>query len=178
MLRNLISAQEQFRREVHIDEDGDGQGEFGGLAELMGRPGERGSGGMEPLLVSRKQVDAGRVMRRGYYWRLYLPRRGGGLIAERMEGGFARGEVDPDRAEHAWYVYAWPIEEEYRGQRTFFASGEGAMWATQGLHGAPDGSDVEDYVADDEPAPHAADGLDWHDMGGTGRDGRVWRQTG
>lgn len=140
----------------------------------MGKVASRGSRTTDPILGSRP-FERGRVMRRGYYYRLYLPRLGGGLIAERMEGGFAKGEVDPDRAEREWCVYAWPIEDQYAGQRTFFASGEGDVWATQGLHGAPDGSDVEDYVADHEPAPHAADGLDSDGVGG---DGRVWRQTG
>jgi hypothetical protein len=171
-LRFLISAQEEFRAAAHIDDDRDGRGEFGGLAELMGRTSERGRRATSPILKSRS-IDGGRMMRLGYYYRLYLPRRGGGLIAERHGGGFAKGEVDPERAETTWYVYAWPIEEQYAGSRTFFASSDGDIVATGWQEGRGG------YAAGYEPPPRAAETRDGRvAAGATGRDGRFWRQTG
>ncbi|MFI5401863.1 MAG: hypothetical protein ACHQ1G_02925 [Planctomycetota bacterium] len=177
MLHNLISAQEKFRDAAYVDEDSDGVGEFGGLAELMGRLEQRGSDGAGPLLVLPRPIDRGRMLRRGYYYRMYLPRRGGGLIAERADGGFAKGDVDPDRAETMWCLYAWPIEEQYAGQRTFFVSSEGDVVAT-GWYGGSE-SIAGGYAAEYEPAPRAAEGPDGKLAAtATGRDGRFWRQTG
>jgi len=132
---------------------------------------------MEPVL--RPMVfDKGRMLRRGYAYRLYLPRRGGGLIAERIKGGFAKGEVDPDRAETSWCIYAWPVEEQDAGSRTFFVSSEGDILAT-GWYEGPDPSIQGGYAADHAPAPHAAELPDGKmASGATGRDGRFWRQTG
>jgi hypothetical protein len=132
---------------------------------------------MHPIL-KKAVFDRGRMLRRGYAYRLYLPRRGGGLIAERIEGGFAKGEVDPDRAETQWCIYAWPVEERDEGSRTFFVSSEGDILAT-GWYEGPDPSIAGGYAADRAPAPHAAERPDGSlAICATGRDGRFWRQTG
>jgi len=167
-LRNLIMAERQFRDARACDENGDGKGEFGGFAELSGATGVRGGAPAPPVLTRTfASLRDGTVVRVGYHLRIWLPRRGRGFVAERDGGGFAPGTVDPARAATMWWAYAWPVREERWQQRTFFVSSEGDILATTG------------YAADHEPLPDAAlDAKGKVAVNATGRDGRIWRQTG
>jgi len=167
-LRNLCLAQEQFRGAGSCDEDGDGRGEAGGFAELSGASCVRSGARAEPVLSSRfATVCGGRVEVAGYYFRIYLPKRGGGFVGEEDAGGFPAGTVDPDRAAPSWCAYAWPVLAKYHDHRTFFVTGSGDILATSG------------YGADDAPLPGAAlDAAGQPAFDATGSDGRFWRQTG
>jgi hypothetical protein len=87
MLRNLCSAQEQFRERGLADADGDGNGEFGLFGELAGECFVRGTREhLDPPLLSGafRVVDEDGVIRRsGYCFRVFLPGRNGTHVTER-----------------------------------------------------------------------------------------------
>ncbi len=144
-LRNIISAQAQFQCTARADEDMDGVGEYGSLAELSGAIGVRDGVILNPPVLSTafRKVSRGRVERSGYFYRIYLPQANGLSLAERDRGGVAAGETNPDLAETCWCAYAWPVEGE---GKTYFTNQAGDVLLTS------EGG----YVGDREPPPYAA----------------------
>lgn len=125
-LKNIHSAQSQFRAAAWIDRDRDGLGEFGWFRELAAAAPLRGTG--SPLaapLLSRTfgQLTDGRVMRSGYCFQLWLPAHRGGWLAE---GG--SGAIDADAAEENFHCGAWPLSEA-SARRAFFTDATGTVWA-------------------------------------------------
>lgn len=172
-LRNIVAAQAQFQAAAWADEDKDGTGEYGSLAELAAAAGARdGEVIVAPLLAPAfRTVGKGRVERDGYRFRIYLPGANGRPVPERDGGGIGAGQADPDLAEACWCAYAWPAEGE---GRTFFTNQVGDVLSTTG------------YAGDLEPEPCAAflddSGLAAatavEDGRHVGADRREWKPTG
>ena len=132
-LRNLTSAEEQFRATALADTDGDGEGEYGSFRELSAASFVRGDpkrGRLAPPVMSGafKSPDAkGVVTRSAYRFAIFLPARDGGwVVADRA--GF--DTVDPEAAETKWRAYAWPKKYGPGESRTFFADADGRILAT------------------------------------------------
>ena len=141
-LECFASAQQQFREQVRRDLDGDGQGEFGWLAELAGAVAIDGMPvprtRLEPLLgPSYRKVGAGRVQRSGYWYAVFLPGPGGTWLGEAELGGGAGRVLDVDGAECDFVAYAWPVERGRTGARTFLVRADGVVWYC-GHAGPPD----------------------------------------
>ena len=136
-LRNIISAQAQFQQSAKVDEDNDGTGEYGGFNDLSGDPMNRVA--MAPTLVPpvlsgafRILNMAGEVSRSGYFFRIYLPAiMGAGAAIGEPQNGFIAGSIEPDLCETTWCGYAWPVNYNQSGNRTFFTNQAGDVTATE-----------------------------------------------
>jgi hypothetical protein len=87
MLRNLCSAQHEFRERALADADGDGKGEYGLFGELSGECFVRGTKEqLDPPLLSgafRAVDERGVIRRSGYCFRIFLPGKDGAHVTER-----------------------------------------------------------------------------------------------
>ncbi len=134
-LKNLHAAQEQLRTSVAIDQDGDGVGEYGFVAELAGAI---AAVPLDPPMLSPAfgAVSRGRVQRSGYVFQVFLPGAAGGWLPESPDGGRGAQPVHADGAERAWLAYAWPQHAEsghHQPQRTFLIAADGVVRATAGI---------------------------------------------
>lgn len=132
-LKNLAAAQAQAQARASIDRDRNGRSEFGSFAELAGATPPRGTfAPISPPLLSQRfqRVDAaGRVVRGGYVFALYLPGPDGAWLPE-LPGGGADPAVDARAAAARWLAYAWPQDYGERGRRTFRIASSGTVYAT------------------------------------------------
>jgi hypothetical protein len=179
-LRNLCSAQAQFHATARADEDDDGTGEFGTLAELSGAVNIRGTDrSLNPPVLSgafRKVAADGTVRRSGYVFAVHLPGRGGEGVAESAGGGIGAGVVDPDLAEKHWVAYAWPEKQGRSGRRTFAVSAAGDIVATDSELYSDEGGPAAD-AAIHQPAGAGRTITGAPVSGESGPDGNIWRQV-
>ncbi len=175
-LKNLRSAQLQFRAAAVVDDDGDGVGEFGYLAELAGASHEAT---LDPPMLSPAfgAVTSGRVRRSGYVFQVFLRGAGGVWLPEAPEGGRGPQPVDADAAEVCWLAYAWPQHARAAHQqdhRTFLIDADGTLLSTVGRS--------ERYRGDFGPpaglAGYRFDGARWAlAVDGPDARGNVWTQV-
>jgi prepilin-type N-terminal cleavage/methylation domain-containing protein len=177
-LRNIVSAQAQFQTTARADENFNGVGEYGYLAELSGATGVRGGAVLTPAVLSTafRSADAnGVVTRSGYLYILALPDAAGNAIPPS-----SMNLVDPDLAETTWAAYAWPTNYGSTGNRTFFVNQGGDIVATEdpaysGPHAAGAPFDASSAFV---PPGTATSITGRVATGGTGRDGNFWKQVG
>jgi len=172
-LNNLHTAQEQWRRSGVIDQDGDGEGEYGYLRELAGDAPSLDV--IAPLMSPAfRVVSDGCVRRSGYVFQIFLPGAENAWLPEAPTGGRVVGTVDADRAERAWLAYAWPQEQANapeKAQRTFVVFADGLVLATDGRQ-VPYGGDASPARG---LAAHRFDGARWRRCVGQADDaGNVW----
>jgi hypothetical protein len=108
-LREILFAEDSWRKEAFYDPDGDHVGSAGFLGELTAEIGARGGKRVEPAVLESypKLVDTrlGPAAEIGGYLILVcLPKAGGGFTAD------PRDTVDDERAERQFYAYAWPAQ--------------------------------------------------------------------
>ena len=126
LMKRVNRAQEAFVAARVIDQDGDGVGEFGYLAELLGLQGSRFSTNEAPAAAFLElrgaelvaTADGAVIRHAGYFFRIYLPVAGGGAMPEPSVSAGARA-ADADSQERAWIVYAWPEHLGSTGNRAF-----------------------------------------------------------
>ena len=178
-LRNLVSAQSQFRTTGRADLNVNGTGEYGTFAELSGAIGVRGGAILNPPVLSTafRTVNAiGEVARTGYQYAMFLPDASGAGLAE-VAGGGADSNVDPDLAETVWICYAWPASYGTSGNRCFVVSQGGDIVFTEASaysgpgNGPAPGSAMIGGGSANAITGQVASGL-------TGRDGNFWRTVG
>ena len=111
-LREILFAEDAWRKNAFYDPDGDHVGSAGLLGELKAEIGVRGHARVEPAvlegyppLVKTRLGPAADVA--GYLVIVCLPKLGGGYTAEPSDA------IDDEQAERHFYAYAWPAE---RGQ--------------------------------------------------------------
>lgn len=175
-LRNIISAQAQFQQSAKADEDNDGTGEYGGFIELSGAAAGRMAAVLVPPVLSgafRVLNAAGEVSRSGYFFTMFLPDNNGAGVQE-PQTGYATGVgQDSDLSETTWCCYAWPVNYNQSGNRTFFTNQGGDLVATEsnaysGTGNGP-GGDAAFQVANAITGSVA--------IGGVGADGNTWKQV-
>jgi hypothetical protein len=129
-LRAIFTAEQTFRANALRDEDNDGEGEFGFLAELLGqpRPGEKRARAATPLVSGTFQREGKDFVRGGYRFRVYLPAEDGSPIGEHEKPARLQ-RVDGDLAETVVVVVAWPVSKGMSGHRAFYLDGEGRLLA-------------------------------------------------
>jgi len=111
-LREILFAEDAWRKNAYYDPDGDRVGSAGLLGELSAEFGVRGGNRIEPAvlegypkLVDTRLGPAAEIG--GYLVLVCLPKRGGGYSARPGDA------IDDEAAERHFYAYAWPAE---RGQ--------------------------------------------------------------
>jgi len=111
-LREILFAQDAWRKNAYFDPDGDRVGSAGLLGELSAESGVRGGKRVEPpvlegypKLVETRLGPAADIG--GYLVLVCLPKQGGGYSAKPGDA------FDDEAAERHFYAYAWPAE---RGQ--------------------------------------------------------------
>ena len=180
-LRNIVSAQAQFQQSAKADTDNDGTGEYGGYIELSGAaPGRITVSGVPATLVPPVLSGAfrilnvnGEVSRSGYFFRMSLPAVLGVGVNEPQVGYADDGTLDGDLVETTWCCYAWPVNYNQSGNRTFFTNQAGDVVATEvaiysGTAAGP-ASDAAFKVGGAITGNVA--------VGVVGADGNIWRQV-
>jgi len=185
-LRTTNTQQEIFRGQAVVDQDSDGQGEYGLFGELSGSIVPRRDGADEPisprLLDSTFLADGnGFVSKNGYYFQIYVATDDAGAAGNDADLGGdedTAGTVETDGAtinlqELTWCAYAWPIDAGRTGTRTFFVNEEGVLYMTQAEATAYSGSsDVPAVNAAYEGTAFQSDVADG--ASATANDGNVW----
>lgn len=179
-MRLVGQAQLQFASAGPADANGNGTGEYGTIGELSGNIAVRAANGgtqfMKPTLVGpsfRGVSPLGEFVRAGYYFRLYLPGPTGEGLLE-LPGGGADATVDAGRAETIWCIYAWPVNMNSSGRRTFFTNQAGSFLYTESALYTGPGAPIPAGAA---LAPGGAvnniEGIPAQNA--PGRDGNLWR---
>ena len=133
-----------------------------------------------PVLSGAFRVlnDNSEVSRSGYFFKMYLPgpdTPGEGIIEPNDTGYQDDDSLDPDLAETTWCCYAWPVNYNQSGNRTFFTNQAGDVVATEDLNysgtgnGPPSDSAFQVAFAGTITGNVA--------VGGAGNDGNTWRQV-
>lgn len=111
-LREILFAQDAWRKNAYYDPDGDHVGSAGLLGELSAEFGVRGGSRIQPpvlegypKLVETRLGPAAEIG--GYLVIVCLPKQGGGYTATPGDA------IDDEAAERHFYTYAWPAQ---RGQ--------------------------------------------------------------
>ncbi len=139
-IRSIAAAQYQLQASGAIDTDGDGEGEYGFLVELMGIAPLRGPEGapenlldppLLPISYGEVVTDSrvhGVVRRQDYLFKVYLPAaRSEGFVPAMAEAPTRGvGQPDGDEAEQSFCVYAWPDRPGY-GRYCFFLNEVGEI---------------------------------------------------
>jgi hypothetical protein len=146
-LRSIYAAQIQVQAGHQIDTNGDGQAEFGYLAELTGAvparvtgPGNTPTAGtpgvdeLDPsvLVAGLGAVQSGVTARSGYLFRIYLPgpSAGGAVPGISRTTRAARPPVRIPTVVNGssfFCAYAWPILKGKSGNACFFINQEGQL---------------------------------------------------
>jgi prepilin-type N-terminal cleavage/methylation domain-containing protein len=176
-LRNIISAQAQFQQGAKADTDNDGTGEYGGFYEMSaGGTGRLLAGTVltPPVLSGAFRIlnVNGEVSRSGYFFRMFLPNPAGAGVGE-PQTGYTAALVNADLSETTWCAYAWPVNYQQSGNRTFFTNQGGDVIATEKNTYSGTGAG---------PAPDAAFKVAGAITGSVaigvaGSDGNVWKQV-
>jgi len=176
-LRNIISAQAQFQQGAKADTDNDGTGEYGGFYEMSaGGTGRLLAGTVltPPVLSGAFRVlnANGEVSRSGYFFRMFLPDAAGAGIGE-PQTGYTAALVNADLSETTWCAYAWPVNYQQSGNRSFFTNQGGDVIATEaaaysGTTKGPNG-DAAFKIAGKITGSVA--------IGVVGADGNTWKQV-
>jgi len=151
-LRTILSQESAFRQSCDVDQDQDGNGEYGLIGELAGELLVRDVNATVPgrNYISRSMTTEGSAgdgwaSKQGYFYMVYLSDNAGAADNDLGLGGtdVALGTIyDPtlgvadelaiDTQEVHWCCYAWPQDVGTTGNRTFFINEEGDVYATKG----------------------------------------------
>jgi len=134
-LRTLATAQEEFRQGAIVDQDSDGQGEYGFLQELAGTQNTRGgSAKVVPAYVSQvfgdSAVTTGTADKSGYHFLVYLPTAAASEAETAALGSNTATSANANVQELRYMVYAWPVQNGNSGNRAFAVNQQGEVFAT------------------------------------------------
>ena len=137
-LRSLASAQAAFQARQIVDQDTDGQGEYGFLQELAGKVVPRGGvNTLDPPSISQalgNVVGAGIATKSGYALVMFLPGGGGVPVQEPVPGAFPPANpADANSQEVGWCCYAIPMAINNTGNRAFVVNQQAHVYATSNV---------------------------------------------
>lgn len=163
-LREILFAEDAWRRNAFYDPDGDHTGSAGLLGELKAETGVRGHARVEPAvlegyppLIETRLGPAADIG--GYLVIVCLPKQGGGYTARPNDA------IDDEQAERHFYAYAWPAQRGQGLTTAYFLDEHERILLADSRDGEPSrllGVDATP-TCDDVSAPSSA--ADW----------RVWR---
>jgi type II secretory pathway pseudopilin PulG len=113
-LQWIAAAQEHYRLGAHHDADGDGQGEYGFLADLV-RTAPRGGDWGDCPFDGETGFDTVRLP--GFQLAVFLPGPKGEPLTPVSEA-----TVEPDFAEKTFAAIAWPTEAGATGYRAYYVN--------------------------------------------------------
>lgn len=197
-LRSIAAAQQQLQASCAIDTDADGGGEYGYFGELSGAvpmrvydsatggaiAGTAGTDELTPAYLATPfgSVDAnGFVERQGYLFRIFLPDAAAAGVAEAANGGSGAAFPDSANAEVMWCAYAWPVDCDKTGVRSFFISQEGDVVAYDNRDRAYTGSTgtpTWNAALSNAGTPDMGSQIGLAVMGLTSGDTNTWTQVG
>lgn len=124
----VFPAEIQFQGGLYADQDGDGIGEFGFLAELAGGP---VVGQKDEFVLSLMTADfkATTPERAGYRYIVYLPDGQGGALTAAPGARPKNIAAAKEQSKH-FVAYAWPASSE-GGRRIFAITEEGVVRASK-----------------------------------------------
>ena len=208
-LRSVAAAQQQFQASCAIDTDADGGGEYAYFGELSGAfamrvyddaadapaLGAAPDDLLDPPYLATAFGDIvnaggeGVIERQGYYFKIHLPGpTAGGItpgLSEDPAGGAAGADMGANwgsaNCEILWCAYAWPVDAEKTGNRSFFINQEGDILqfdnrdqTYEGLAAVPPfGAAYANTTAN-----NMDESLGLAVMGFTANDGNVWTMVG
>ena len=129
-------------------------------------------------------VDAnGFVERQGYLFRIFLPDAAAAGVPEAANGGSGAAFPDSANAEVMWCAYAWPVDCDKTGVRSFFISQEGDVVAYDNRDRAYTGTAATDTPAwnaalSNAGTPDMGSQIGLAVMGLTSGDANTWTQVG
>jgi hypothetical protein len=144
-MANISEVQERFRKLGLVDQDGDGKGEYGLLAEIAGvalklrdREGRKAWPTPRPSLPL--EGEFGRVNAQGfslrddYHYQVFL-RGAEGLVSDggKPPQGEA-GNADLQEGPKGWCGYTWPSKRGVSGRAVYFCNEEGKVWESYDFH--------------------------------------------
>ncbi len=208
-LRSISASQQQIQASCAIDSDADGGGEFAYFGELSGEMPLRVYDGVAGATLGAAPDDLldppflatafglvqaagadGAVERSGYFYKIYLP---GPTVAgltpglgEDPAGGAKVADATPanwgaDNCEILWCAYAWPVDAEKTGKRTFFVNQEGDILQYDNRDQAYEGTGAGpafDAALSDESAADMESPMGIAAMGKTANDANIWTVVG
>jgi len=132
-LRNLHIYQCKLRKNVFIDQDQDGIGEYGLLNELTGLTKLRGNHNIQrpPITFFSSQLPKfsadGYCVLHGYFFRIFLPHKNQVIVdsKEALNGSADNDSINAQ--EKQWIAYAWPISESC-GQSCYVINESGELF--------------------------------------------------
>lgn len=162
-LREILFAEDAWRKNAFFDPDGDRVGSAGFLGELSGQIGVRGGARSDPAvlqnypaLVETRLGPAADVG--GYLVIVCLPKRGGGFTAQPTDA------VDDERAERQFYAYAWPAKSGQGLSTAYFLDEHERILLADSRESAPQrllGPDAPPSCEDVSAASTAAEWSVW-----------------
>lgn len=192
-LRSLSVAQAVLQQARVVDQDRDGEGEYGWLAEFLGHATPRVGPAQPPEAAWEppwKPLQPAGISRSGHAWinsgycfLLYLPTAAGRAQAEPATGAIAVAAADAPLQRLRWACYAWPYDAGWSGNRMFFVNDAGDVFCTtqrthtfSGPDDPPPPEAAYDMAGPDPDNLDAGIGLAW--AGRTAGDGNEWMPAG
>jgi len=169
-MESIRGALSEYHGALTRDVDGDGEGEYAFLAELLGD--EHARGGPKPgraLLSEFERTPLG-YRKHGYYFRVYLPAEDGSPVGEH-EPMARRSQVDGDLAENILVVVAWPVRAGLTGNRVFMMDGRNKIFYRDGGYGGDEAPRADNFST--QEGNLAAKSIDQHERA---RDGFRWSE--
>lgn len=186
-MKEISEAQARFKRKAVVDQDGNGIGEYGLLAELVNEVRARNpkgnltsqDGELSFAFSTGGRDGDGSASRWGYHFRMFLASTGKGFGDDKELAGTPDepGEVLADKAlvalqEKRFVCYAWPDARYVDGVHAFAVDQAGVVYST------PMGTKT--YEGADGPEAGAAYAEGWgagEALGpGKGSDGNTWSE--
>jgi prepilin-type N-terminal cleavage/methylation domain-containing protein len=145
-LRSLASAQASFAKACSVDQDTDGQGEFGTLNELTCTANCRGGSklGIGDMSVAMAATNAsgivpesGLAAKAGYLYHIYLP-GDTAVVSDKADSSEAE-VLDATAAaiqqqENRWICYAWPATYKSSGLRAFVCDNGAEVFSSANVY--------------------------------------------
>jgi hypothetical protein len=137
------------------------------------------AGALVPPVLSgafRVMNGDGEVSRSGYFFKIYLPDAAGAGVGEPQAGYADDGSLDGDLAETTWCCYAWPVNYNQSGNRTFFTNQGGDVIGCEDADYTGQACDLS-VDANSNAAFTGAGIVGSVAIGVAGNDGNTWKQV-
>ncbi len=134
-LQTLAKVQTEFRWHKMVDQDSDGQGEYGFLQELAGTAKIRGGSpkardsSLEPTF-GNSASESGIAEYSGYHFLVYLPTSTGTEVESAQLASNKASTAAANAQELRYIIYAWPVEYGSSGNHAFAINQNGKVYTT------------------------------------------------